>query len=325
MYKITLILTAGFVCRGYGRRVHTSLEKLPGALGESHDPQAAFNPTGTGGHLPSRPTLTATASHPAVLPRQSRFDHQSPVGMTTAVAPTNVSARESGLALALDDGTRKSHSMAENTQFVTGFFKGISTRDAFSELVASLYFVYRSMEEAFDTAQDANVKALDYPELRRLKSLEEDMAYYFGDNWKQTVKPSKGTQEYCDRIATIAREEPPLLIAHMYTRYLGDLFGGQMMGGMARSSLKLDQSRGTRFYEFDDIPNNKKFIEGWYSKLNELDLSEKQKQEIVDEANLVFTLNIKLFDELSGGKMATIKAFWKLAMNAVKSKLKKLR
>ena len=30
--------------------------------------------------------------------------------------------RLSGLALALDEGTRKSHSIAENTAFVTGFF-----------------------------------------------------------------------------------------------------------------------------------------------------------------------------------------------------------
>lgn len=299
------------------------MEKLSGApLAESQS-QAAFNPSGPGlGVSPSSPSRAGNVLHPGVLARQSR---QSPVGMTTAVAVSNVSARESGLALALDDGTRKSHSMAENTQFVTGFFKGISTREAFSQLVASLYFVYRSMEEAFDAAQDTKVKALDYPELRRLKSLEEDMAFYFGENWRSTVKPSKETQEYCDRIAKIAREEPPLLIAHMYTRYLGDLFGGQMMGGMARSSLKLEQNRGTRFYEFDDIPNNKQFIESWYTKLNQLDLSEKQKQEIVDEANVVFTLNIKLFDELVGGKRAVLKAVWELAVNAVKSKLKGLR
>ena len=42
-----------------------------------------------------------------------------------------------------------------------------------------------------------------------------------------------------------------------YTRYLGDLFGGQMMGGMARNSLKLDDGKGTKFYEFDDIANTK--------------------------------------------------------------------
>ena len=58
-----------------------------------------------------------------------------------------------GIALALDDGTRKSHSVAENTAFVTGFFRGIGTRDAFAQLVASLYFVYQAMEKAFDESE----------------------------------------------------------------------------------------------------------------------------------------------------------------------------
>ena len=68
------------------------------------------------------------------------------------------SARSTGLALALDDGTRKSHSVAENTQFVTGFFKGISTRSSFSQLVASLYFVYEAMEDEFDKSTHPAVK-----------------------------------------------------------------------------------------------------------------------------------------------------------------------
>lgn len=42
--------------------------------------------------------------------------------------------RKEGLALMLDDGTRKSHSMAENTAFVSGFFKGIATKESFSNL-----------------------------------------------------------------------------------------------------------------------------------------------------------------------------------------------
>lgn len=42
--------------------------------------------------------------------------------------------RKEGLALMLDDGTRKSHSMAENTAFVSGFFKGIATKEILSRV-----------------------------------------------------------------------------------------------------------------------------------------------------------------------------------------------
>lgn len=260
---------------------------------------------------------------PRVSKSSSMVLSEQEVASAMEIKPVKAeSARSTGLALALDDGTRKSHSMAENTQFVTGFFKGISTRSAFAQLVASLYFVYEAMETAFDGADDANVKALDYTELRRVPMLEDDMAYYFGDDWRNTIQPSPGAKAYCERIAAVAKDEPHLLVAHMYTRYLGDLFGGQMMSGMARSTLQLDKGKGTRFYEFDDIASTKTFIEEWYTKLNTLELSEEQKAAIVDEGNLVFALNIDIFNELEGGKRAAARAVWRLMRSAVRAKVK---
>lgn len=236
-----------------------------------------------------------------------------------AAVEQEVSARSYGLALALDDGTRKSHSVAENTAFVTGFFRGLANKDNFAQLVTSLYYVYAAMEEAFDSCSDVSVKALDYPELRRVPALEVDMAYYFGNHWRTTVSPSSATRKYVQRVQEVARDKPYLLVAHQYTRYLGDLFGGQMMAGMARKSLDLDESKGTAFYEFEDIPSSKTFIESWYCQLNQLELSEEQKQEIVDEGNLVFALNIEIFEELEG---SPVKALWSLAVDALKSALR---
>jgi len=211
--------------------------------------------------------------------------------------------------LMLDDGTRKSHSLAENTQFVTGFFKGLGDRESFAQLVASLYFVYGAMEEAFAGVQDPRVRSLDYSELRRLASLERDLAYFYGPGWREAVQPSSATRRYCDRIREVAASSPHLLIAHQYTRYLGDLFGGQMMGGMAEKSLGLVAGAGTAFYRFEGIRDTKAFIEEWYTALNSLELKDDEKRAIVDEANVVFRLNIEIFEELEGSPFA---AAWQL-------------
>jgi heme oxygenase len=217
----------------------------------------------------------------------------------------------------LDDGTRKSHSMAENTQFVSGFFKGLADRDSYRSLITSLYFVYEAMEEAMDKSSDDGVKTLDYPALRRLDSLKKDMDFFYGVNWQDDVVPSPAAKAYVARIIDIAQTKPYLMIAHQYTRYLGDLFGGQMMGGMASRSLSLQNGDGTAFYTFDDIPSTKDFITEWYTRLNELDLTQQQKEEIVDEANLVFALNIDVLQELEG---STLKAMLTLAVNSLKEK-----
>ena len=253
--------------------------------------------------------------------RMQLTEQEQKISEAMEIKPVSAeSARSTGLALALDDGTRKSHSVAENTAFVTGFFRGIATKQAFGQLVASLYFVYDAMESAFTECDDEGVRALDYPQLRRRAALEEDMAYYFGPEWRDTVQPSAATRKYVARVEEVAREAPYLLVAHMYTRYLGDLFGGQMMGGMARRSLDLDASLGTKFYEFDDIPSKdiKPFIEEWYSQLNKLELSDEQKERIVDEGNEVFRLNIEVFEELEGNPA---KALFTLAISSLRSAL----
>jgi heme oxygenase len=133
--------------------------------------------------------------------------------------------RLAGLALMLDSGTRKSHSVAQNSAFVSGFFKGLSTRESYRALITSLYFVYTAMEDAFDETAEDLVRALDDPELRRLKPLELDMGYFYGSPWKDVIKPSLATKAYVARVQEVANTKPYLLVAHQYTRYLGDLFG----------------------------------------------------------------------------------------------------
>jgi heme oxygenase len=51
------------------------------------------------------------------------------------------------LASQLREGTKKSHTMAENTGFVSCFLKGVVDKASYRTLVADLYFVYAAMEE----------------------------------------------------------------------------------------------------------------------------------------------------------------------------------
>ncbi len=270
-------------------------------------------------------TLLASIISSVIINSQG-FSVSNNVAPRVAVSKMSSTAQETetnnprleGLALALDSGTRKSHSVAQNSAFVTGFFKGLSTKEAYGALLTSLYFVYTAMEESFDQTSEDVVKALDDKELRRVESLREDLKYFYGPDWMDKLEPSPATQKYVERVTEVAEKQPYLLVAHQYTRYLGDLFGGQMMGGMATRSLKLDVGKGVAFYTFEDIPSTNNFITDWYSRLNELDLSDEEKQEIVDEANLVFDLNIGILEELDGSAAS---AFWSILWSTFKEKI----
>ena len=119
---------------------------------------------------------------------------------------------------------------------------------------------------------------------------------------------------YCARIRAVAAGDAPyLLVGHLYSRYVGDLFGGQMMAGMAAKSLALDAAApdggGLAFYAFDDIADTRAFIDRWYAALNALDLGADARARVVDEANAVFALNIEVFDELEGNAARAVWAF----------------
>jgi len=262
-------------------------------------------------------SLFEAESFSITSPRGIRSTHDVHTNLQmAAISETN--PRLEGLAFDLDDGTRRSHSVAQNSSFVSGFFRGLSTREAYSKLLTSLYFVYTAMEDTFDSTSDDMVKKMDNSELRRVEALSVDMEYFYGAGWEKVITPSRAAKKYADRVLEVGRDQPKLLIAHQYTRYLGDLFGGQMMGGMATRSLNLEDGNGVAFYTFDDINSPKDFITTWYQKLNELDLTAKERQEIVDEANYVFELNIEILEELEG---SALKAAWTLAWKSFREKM----
>ncbi len=52
------------------------------------------------------------------------------------------------LSIELKEGTKQSHSAAENTKFVSSFLRGVVDKEQYKQLIANFYFVYRAMEES---------------------------------------------------------------------------------------------------------------------------------------------------------------------------------
>ena len=132
----------------------------------------------------------------------------------------------------LREGTKKSHTMAENTGFISCFLKGVVDKSSYRKLLADLYFVYSAMEEEIGKLCENYhpiISPIGFKELFRKEKLEQDLSFYFGSNWSELVKPSKPAIEYEARIREIAKDNPELLIGHHYSRYIGDLSGGQLL------------------------------------------------------------------------------------------------
>lgn len=214
------------------------------------------------------------------------------------------------LAMRLREGTKHAHTAAENTAFMKCFLKGIVEREPFRKLTADLYFVYRALEEAMDEHREHPVVSkLYFPELKRVSKLEADLAYYYGEQWRDQIDASPKGVAYVERIQKVAQENPTLLIAHAYVRYMGDLSGGQSLRNIARSAMNLPADKGTGLHEFDAFPTveaRRAFKMTYRDALNSIDVDDATAQAIVDEANLAFKMNRDVFHEMEPEVRAAI-------------------
>ncbi|MBJ7899775.1 MAG: heme oxygenase [Cyanobacteria bacterium RI_101] len=210
------------------------------------------------------------------------------------------------LATQLREGTKKSHTMAENVGFIKCFLKGVVEKNSYRKLVGNLYFVYSAMEEEMEKLRQHPVLShLYYPQLNRKASLEQDLHFYYGANWRSEVQLSPAGQAYVDRIREISATAPELLVAHAYTRYLGDLSGGQILKKIAQNAMNL-QEGGTAFYEFAEIQDEKAFKNTYRQAMDDLPIDQATAERIVAEANDAFGMNMKMFNELEGNLIKAI-------------------
>lgn len=93
-------------------------------------------------------------------------------------------------------------------------------------------------------------------------------------------------------------QDPRLYVAHHYTRYLGDLSGGQAIGRILARTYELEGLDGIGFYDFPEIAKPKVYKDGYRARLDALPLDEAEHQFVLAEVQRVFGFNGALFAEL---------------------------
>ncbi|NWU89956.1 HMOX1 oxygenase, partial [Upupa epops] len=201
----------------------------------------------------------------------------------------------------LKEATKEVHEQAENTPFMKSFQKGQVSLQEFKLVTSSLYFIYSALEEEIERNKNNPVYAPVYfpAELHRKAALEDDLKYFYGSNWRQEIPCPEATKKYVERLHYIGKNHPELLVAHAYTRYLGDLSGGQVLKKIAQKALQLPSTgEGLAFFTFDGVSNATKFKQLYRSRMNALEMDHATKKRVLEEAKRAFLLNIQVFEAL---------------------------
>ncbi|MFD6988710.1 heme oxygenase (biliverdin-producing) [Streptomyces sp. NPDC059943] len=174
--------------------------------------------------------------------------------------------------------------------------------EAYARYTEQLWFVYRALEDAAGTVEgDPVAGPFIRPELMRIDALERDLTHLRGADWREGLEPLPATAAYAARITECARTWPGGYVAHHYTRYLGDLSGGQVVRDIAEKTWGFERKGdGVRFYVFEEIANPAAFKRAYRELLDAVPADDLEKQRIIEECHRAFDFNGAVFHELEG-------------------------
>ena len=182
------------------------------------------------------------------------------------------------------------HAVAEKTGFLKRLLEGKASTESYAEYLYNLYEVYNAIEVNLEKCKDNKVvKDFVLPEIYRAEAILKDLKFLLGENLN-TMKPLASTRAYVARINEIGETAPELLVAHAYTRYLADLFGGRTIYGMVKDLYKYET--------LSDGPEMKGFVMNYHNKLNNIELNEEMKERFINEVANSYVYNIAISNEL---------------------------
>ena len=197
------------------------------------------------------------------------------------------------LSALLRTGSQAEHTAAEGSTFMSELLAGRIDGAGYAHFLGLLRRVYEALEgTAADLVDDPIASAVIDPAIERLAAIDADL-----DHWGRTLHDSPATDAYVARIRASA-SWGGLFVAHHYTRYLGDLSGGQAIGRIMSREFELDRA-GVAFYAFDEVPKPKLYKDAYRARLDALPLTDAERDRVLAEVKAVFALNGAIFTEMT--------------------------
>lgn len=201
------------------------------------------------------------------------------------------------LSVRLRTGTAVEHDAAQRAPFVADLLAGRLPRQQYAAMTAQHFFIYETLESAtVAMADDPVAGVFAFAELTRLPSIIADLQFLCGPDWADRIAALPATVAYCARLREVAFDRPAAFIAHHYTRYLGDLSGGQDIGRVVTGVYGLTEA-GRRFYTFPGVQPDE-FCARYRAQLDALSWPPAEEEYFLSEVSRAYALNTAVLREL---------------------------
>lgn len=222
----------------------------------------------------------------------------------------------------LRQGTATIHDDVEHTDFMVDLMEGRLDTEAYATLLTQYEVIYAALEErARAFADDPVFAAFHDSRLDRHARIVADLAALnstgvtVGSGVESGAGSGSGSgsgsgvgsgvvpaaRDYALRLSAI--ETPEAMIAHHYTRYLGDLSGGQAIGTLMARHYGIGAEALT-MWDFSELGKTKPYKDDYRSRLDEIAATGGDEQAVLDEAIAAFEVNGALLGELTRERAA---------------------
>lgn len=193
----------------------------------------------------------------------------------------------------LKASTATIHDEVEHTTFMVDLMEGRLDSRAYALLLKQYDVIYTVLERrSRDFADDPVFAPFHDPDLFRTGRIASDLAALDGTGLP--VMPS--ATAYAAHLTEL--ERPEQVIAHHYTRYLGDLSGGQAIGTLMGRHYGLESGALT-MWDFTALGKTKPYKDAYRRLLDEVASTGGDEQIVVDETMEAFRLNGDLLVDLT--------------------------
>jgi heme oxygenase len=174
----------------------------------------------------------------------------------------------------LREHTKEKHRAVESHVFVQMMMNGELSKEQHAMYLQQMYYVYRDIEYYGEMVGLFH----DMRSIKRIDAIKADI-YELGYKLLTSDEIFPSTQAYREHILDLYYgKRGDQILAHIYVRHMGDLYGGKLIARKVPGSGKV--------YQFE---NSQELI-------NTLDA--KLTMNILDEALVAFDMNDNMFDDM---------------------------
>lgn len=213
-----------------------------------------------------------------------------------------------GLVSALYVRTKALHTEAERSGIVVDILKGEASREDYVLFLRNLLPAYRELEAGLARHAGSSVLGeLATYRLDRAPAIEADLETLTGPGWTTRIPLLPTAEVYAAKIADAASGDGSRLVAHAYTRYLGDLNGGQILSRLLAKALDLKPNE-LSFYDFSKFSDPEALKTDYRLAIDRAGDTVSDFPGVIEEGALAFSLNIALAEAVQQAAGAPVLA-----------------